>query len=135
MKEVVTIDEQVKYWIDECFETFDTAKVLLEKKKYLDAAFFCHLSCEKMLKAAFVYHTFKVPPKTHSLNRLTKLAALDRKMTNEQIGFINRIEVFQIEGRYPQDRQKLLKFTPTEEFQAILMKTEEMILWIKQQIT
>lgn len=58
-------DDQVQYWLEESLESLDAAKVLLRAEKYLEAGFFCNLACEKSLKAAFVKHTGKIPPKIH----------------------------------------------------------------------
>ncbi|QQK76475.1 HEPN domain-containing protein [Salicibibacter cibarius] len=113
------MDKQVSYWIDESLETIDAAKVLLDKNKYLEAAYFCHLSCEKMLKAAVVQHTSQVPPKIHALNRLAKHASVDQTMNKSQQHFLDHLDVFQLEARYPQDRHKLYQTTPPSEFVRI----------------
>jgi hypothetical protein len=55
-------------------------------------------------------------------------------MDDQHKRFLNKIEAFQIEGRYPEDRIKLYATTPPHEFQTILDETEELILWIQQKI-
>jgi HEPN domain-containing protein len=55
------MDKQTAYWLAESLENLDTAKVLYSNKKYLEAAFFCHLSMEKMLKGFFVKRMKSVP--------------------------------------------------------------------------
>ena len=127
-------NQHIKYWIDESMESIDVAKILFAQKKYLESAFFCNLSCEKMLKASFVCYTSETPPKTHSLTRMAQLSNIYDKMDIKQKRFLNTLEVFQIEGRYPQDRNKLYNTTPAEVFSRVLTETEEIILWIKQQL-
>lgn len=129
------MSSKVTYWIDESLETIDTAKVLLDKSKYLEAAFFCHLACEKMLKAAVVKATNETPPKIHSLPRLSSLAEIDGNLTNEQNRFIFSLDAFQIDGRYPPERTLLYQTTSHEEFEQMLKDTEELILWIKSLLT
>lgn len=44
--------------------------------------------------------------------------------------FIADIQPFQIEGRYPEDRERLLKNTSVETFVKILNETKEATLWL-----
>ena len=129
------VNEHVKYWVDESLETLDAAKILLAGGKSLEASFFCNLACEKAFKAAYIKHTSEIPPKTHSLVQLAQLSALFDLMNETQKRFISRLDVFQIEGRYPQDRAKLYATTPQEEFQTILRETEVIIIWVHQTLT
>jgi HEPN domain-containing protein len=128
------VESQFNYWLNECFETLDVAKVLYQKNKYLESAFFCNLACEKILKAAITRNTNQIPPKTHALVRLAKLSGIYDLMGDQQKRLLNRINAFQIEGRYPEDRKRLYETTPPQEFQFILDKTEELILWIHQKV-
>ncbi len=120
--------------MDESAESFDVAKILFDKEKYLEAAFFCNLACEKILKAAIVEFVSIIPPKIHPLTRLAQLSNIDQQMSASQIKFLNRLEVFQIESRYPQDRSKLYASTPIMVFQEILVETEAFLLWIRKQL-
>ena len=124
--------DQVQYWIEESLESLDVAKVLFAAGKYLEAGFFCNLACEKVLKAAFVEHTGKVPPKIHFLVPLAQLTDRYDLMTQSQQKFLARLETFQIEGRYPQYRAKIYESTSKEEFQLVLSGTEAFVLWIRE---
>lgn len=126
--------DQITYWIDESAESLDTAKVLIEKSKHLESAFFCNLSCEKMLKAAYIHYSKKIPPKVHSLVKLAQMSAIYEIMSEEMKRFINKLEVFQIEGRYPENRKRLYETTPKEVFSSILQQTEEVVTWIKTRL-
>ncbi len=129
------MNNQTQYWMDESYETLDSARILFQNKKFLEFSFLCHLSCEKMLKAAYAHHTSEVPPKTHSLSSLAHLAGLVDRMAEANVHFLNQLDAFQLEGLYLLDRQQLYQTTTLEEFQMILNKTEEILLWIQQQIT
>lgn len=128
------LESKVNYWVNESFETLDVAKVLFEKNKYLESAFFCNLACEKILKAAYSRNTNQIPPKIHALIRLAKLGEIYDLMSEEQKRLLNRVEAFQIEGRYPEDRTKLYQTTPLQQFRIILDETEEFVQWIHQRI-
>lgn len=126
--------EQIIYWIEESLETLDSAKILFEKSKYLESAFFCNLACEKMLKAIYVHNTKDIPPKVHTLIKLAQLAGIYDGLSEDYKRFLNRIEVFQIEGRYPENRKKLYETTPKQVFFDIIQKTEEVVAWLKEQM-
>ena len=57
------LDNQIIYWVNESEETFESAKKLFDKNKYLESCFFCNLTCEKMLKAFVVKYTNSIPLK------------------------------------------------------------------------
>jgi len=120
-------DNQVDYWVGESEESFSVAKILFSNGKYLESAFFCNLTCEKMLKAIFSYSVKGNPPKVHSLVRLAVFSGIYDKMDEKQKKFLNKLDVFQIEGRYPQDRNKLYNTTPIEMFQKTLDETGDML--------
>lgn len=128
------ISEQINYWLDESGEALDIARVLLEKSKFLEAAFFCNLACEKALKSAYINYTKNIPPKVHSLVKLAQMAHIYEIMNEDIKRFINKLEAFQIEGRYPENRKRLYETTPKEIFENILKQTEEAIVWIRTQL-
>jgi len=43
--------DKVKYWVDIANYDFDTAKAMLESKRFLYVGFMCHQTIEKILKA------------------------------------------------------------------------------------
>lgn len=45
----ITMEDKVKYWIDMSDYDFDTAKAMLETKRYLYVGFMCHQTVEKIL--------------------------------------------------------------------------------------
>ena len=87
-----------------------------------------------MLKALYSYYIKNVPPKVHSLGKLAVLSGIYDNMSEKQKKFLNRLDVFQIEGRYPLDRNKLYSSTPIDLFQEILVSTEDMLEWLKEQL-
>ena len=118
------------YWVNESKEDLETAEILLDKKRFLEAAFFCHLSVEKLLKAIFAENTEQIPPKSHNLLLLAKQANIFDTMPDATREYIADIQPFQIEGRYPEDRERLLKNTSVETFVKILNETKEVASWV-----
>jgi HEPN domain-containing protein len=126
--------DQTEYWYKESFESYDTAKVLSANKKYLESAFFCHLSIEKMLKAHIAKKTGELPPKSHNLLYLIEQTDLKVSLNDDQLDFFSNLTLYQLEGRYPGDRTLLYKQTTVTEFEQILKRTGVELKWLKQML-
>ncbi|PKL40549.1 MAG: hypothetical protein CVV44_02790 [Spirochaetae bacterium HGW-Spirochaetae-1] len=90
---------QVKYWSDGSHEDLSTARILIEKERYLHGLFFCHLAVEKILKAIYVQVKMEFAPKTHNLLYLCEISGIE--LTEELAGFFAILMKYQISGRYP----------------------------------
>ena len=80
---------------------------LLKLKHYLEALFFGHLALEKLLKAKIVKITKKDPIYSHDLIILAKYARI--KLTEEDIDFLARVNVYNIRARYQDYKRSLYK--------------------------
>ena len=85
-----------------------------------------------MLKAFFVERNKTIPPKTHNLLLLAKRLNLMDVLGESRLDFLADMNLFQIEGRYPEDRKVLYKQTNFEKFSEILKKTEVELKWLEQ---
>lgn len=123
----------IKHWITESYEDISTAYFLKQKgNRKLESAFFAHLSTEKAIKALVSQETNEIPPKIHDLIRLARKAQLP--LDQSQRAFLVMLNQYEIEGRYPDERQKILAKTPDHLFEEILEKASEFIQWCTQQI-
>ncbi len=87
--------------------------------------FIAHLVLEKILKAHYVKDTGETPPKIHELVKLAEKTKLN--FTDEQVEFLDRVNDFNLETRYPDYKLKLFKNFTEENFTRI----KEMYLWLK----
>ena len=125
--------KDIKYWITESYEDISTAYFLKRAgNRKLESAFFGHLATEKAIKALVAQETEEIPPKIHDLIRLAKKAQLN--LSQSQRAFLVMLNQYEIEGRYPEERQKILLKTPEHRFEEILEKASEFIQWCTQQI-
>ena len=69
--------KDIKSWVDASRYDLETARALLESRRYLYVLFMCQQSLEKLLKAHVITRTLQFPPRIHSLVRLAEFAALD----------------------------------------------------------
>ena len=126
--------DRVAYWIDIADYDLETAEAMYKTKRWLYVAFMCHQAIEKTLKAYWCGTQTDEPPYTHNHMRLADGSGLYDLMSDEQHDFLDMITDYNIESRYPEDRQKLSQ-TLSEQFcRNIIDETKKLQQWIKEQL-
>lgn len=128
----MTIQEQIDYWIKLSDEDLSTAEILLSNKKYVICLYMCHLMIEKILKAHYLKNNLKNPPKTHDLVYLSSKSGI--QFNNEQIDFLDRLNFFQIEARYPDYKMEIYKTCSKDFTNSFFYESKEFFKWIKSKI-
>lgn len=107
-----------------------TAGHMLETGRNIYVVFMCHLAIEKMLKAIISEATGAMPPITHNLIYLVKLAEVHPPQPlNDFIAIISNASV---PTRYPSDFAKLIEAYPKDVVADYLNKTREVLKWLKE---
>ncbi|MDR1085029.1 MAG: HEPN domain-containing protein [Deltaproteobacteria bacterium] len=125
---------QKEYWIDTAEENLQTAKAMLDTKRYLWLGYMCHLVAEKALKSIIAKNTNEFPPKIHKLIDLAKQGGIFTELSSEQIKFLASLMPFQIEARYPSHKKEVYNALNFDNCKDIFIKTEEFLLWIKKKL-
>jgi len=127
--------DKVKYWIEIAEYDLDTAKAMLETKRYLYVGFMCHMVIEKALKAIISNSEIEtMPPKIHNLIRLANIANIFDKLSEQQHKFLVALNPLNVEARYPQEKEEIYATLSNDDCAKLLTGTEELFLWIKQQL-
>ncbi|MBN2089786.1 HEPN domain-containing protein [candidate division KSB1 bacterium] len=123
------MSEKYKEWLKQADYDMDTADVMYASGRYFYAVFMCHLSIEKALKG--VYHQIfnEVPPKTHNL--LYLLEKIDRKPEQRLEKFIIKLNTASVATRYPDELAKIQAAYNQNVTKDILMKSKEVLTWLK----
>lgn len=129
------MDERVAYWLDLAEYDLDTAKAMLETKRFLYVGFMCHQAIEKTLKAYYQLVKNELPIKTHNLRLLCKEVGLTAVLSEEQRGFLRTLEPMNIEARYPEYKERLFQSLKHERCVEILKNTKELHAWIKEALS
>jgi len=124
------IQKQVDYWRIGSKEDMSAAQVLFDKRKFRHCLFFAHLALEKALKAHVSLVTADVPPKIHNLVRLAELSRLE--VSEDRLGFLRRFNLYQLEGRYPEQVMKIR--VTVKDARELLSTAKEMRLWLTKQL-
>ncbi|MEJ5310816.1 MAG: HEPN domain-containing protein [Anaerolineae bacterium] len=127
---MLDIQKQIAYWQNSAVEDWQVAQDLLEQHKVRHSLFFAHLSLEKLLKAIVCHHTQDIAPRLHNLVRLAELTGLS--WTEEQIDTLAEMNVFNIEGRYPDHLQAPPLIGEAKQY---FQRAEEVYQWLIQQLS
>ncbi|MFH1051667.1 MAG: HEPN domain-containing protein [bacterium] len=95
-------EELVKYWVKAAELDFPSIDNMFEKGEYVWSLFIGHLVLEKILKAHYSGKIGKMPPKTHDLLKLANACGL--VLDSEQIRILDKVNEFNIEARYPEEK-------------------------------
>lgn len=121
--------EEIKRWLKQSKEDFDTAIVNFNGKKYYASIQFCQQSLEKALKTLWLKEMKKEFPYIHDLTFFMKKLKLPESFEN----ICKDLTTAYAETRYPTDVIPSEKFTKLDA-EDILGKTEEVLKWIRKKI-
>jgi len=129
----MTKAEHIQYWLDGAAHDLEAAESLFQSEKYDWCLFLGHLVLEKALKALYVNaNDNKLPPRIHNLTKLADLSAL--ALTEEQRLFLDKINDFNLDVRYPDYRQEFYKQCTQEYTEPHFTKIKEYYAWFKSQL-
>jgi HEPN domain-containing protein len=125
----MNVKEHVSYWLDSAENDLGAAEDLFSSAKYDWCLFIGHLVVEKTLKAYFVYsNDNKMPPKTHNLLKLAEAANLS--LTEEQKLFLDEVNDFNLEVRYPEYRREFYKLCTREFTEGYFGRMKDFSQWL-----
>ena len=126
--------DKVAYWIDIADYDLETAEAMYQTGRWLYVAFMCHQVIEKMLKAYWCGTQPDDPPYTHSHMRLAEGCGLYMLMDDEQRDFLDAITNYNIECRYPEDKQVLARTLTNQFCRKMIDETKQLTQWIKERL-
>lgn len=128
---IMGVENKINYWLDMAEYDLDTARAMLESGRYLYVGFMCHQVIEKSIKAYFWNSQYEEPPYTHNLLILANKSNLTEHINDDMKKLLNRLMPLNIQARYPQDREELLKILTDQVCIDLLNQTEDLFLWIR----
>ena len=130
------MSRQAEYWLELANYDLETARAMLQTKRYLYVGFMCHQTIEKGIKAVVARDCAggDMPPKIHDLSKLAIRAKLLDAMSDGQQDFLEELNPLNIEARYPEYKAEIVKTLTTDKCKAIISETEQLLCWIKKQL-
>ena len=121
-----------EYWFESAEYDLQTAKAMLETKRYLYVGFMCHQTIEKSLKGIFVTRCpDEELPYIHKLVRLANLCGLTDELSEVQLSLLDTLNPLNIEARYPLNKSLLLQSLSQERCKTLIQETEVLFQWLK----
>lgn len=127
--------DKVAYWLDIAAYDLETAEAMHTTGRWLYVAFMCHQVIEKTLKAYWCGTQPTDPPYTHSHLKLATGSGLYDKMSEEQKDFLDIITNFNIEARYPEDKEALSRTLTPEVCRNLIDGTKQLQEWMKDELS
>lgn len=124
--------DKTQYWLNLAQYDLDSAKIMLNSKRYLYVGFMCHQTIEKALKGTCACnHPNEVPPYTHNLIRLSDASGIANQMSEAQLNLLADLNPLYIESRYSQDMEAIHKSLTHGRSTDIYNETEALYEWIR----
>jgi len=129
----MNLPDHITFWQKQSDEDWDTALLLASGKRNLMALFAIHPSLEKILNAHWIKDNFEItPPRSHDLQYLYKNS--DLELSAEDYGYLAIISGWNIEGRYPDYKQKISKMATPEFLQKQLENANRIRLCLQEKL-
>jgi HEPN domain-containing protein len=125
------MDKKSKEWLKQADYDMDTAEFMFNGRRFFYTVFMCHLSVEKAMKGLYQKRLKQTPPKTHNLVHLLNKMGIKPAETPGR--FIIKLNEANVVTRYPEDIDKLHKDYTEVIVKDILIKSKELLQWIKEQ--
>lgn len=105
--------DHIDFWLRSGHESWEAGELLLQGKKYVEALFMFCLAVEKYLKANWVHDNIDdIPPRIHDLQSI--YSQTDLNLESDFIDFLDTINRWNIEGRYPDFKFSMYKLATNE---------------------
>jgi HEPN domain-containing protein len=130
----MTKKEKVQHWVNISDYDMETAVAMLQTKRYLYVGFMCHQVIEKIFKAVYSKYKEETPPYTHDLEYIALKGGFYEILSEQQQNFIGELNPLNIEARYSEYKEAVLKRLTPAKCVKLLEQTEKMQQWTKETI-
>lgn len=123
--------EEVQEWLEQALADLDKARVLFKTNKYDGVVVFAQQAAEKALKALYILHSEKIPPKIHDLVELCAKVKAPQKV----ILIAESLSGTYFFSRYPGAAPLIpVKFYTLEKAKKHLEEAEVILQWVQEKI-
>ena len=126
------MEAHVEYWLTQSDNDLPVAESMLGNGHYTWCLFIGHLVLEKLFKAIYVKEHQKIAPRIHDLVKLAK--STNMNLSDEQLVFLSEVSDFNMEGRYPDEKNQFARKCDKQFAMDYLRRIKEMRTWLKKQI-
>ena len=121
--------EAIKKWLDRVEYDMETARAMLETKRYIYVIFMCQQAVEKCLKAFLLHKGSAIIP-IHNLRRLCELSEIIDELQETSVMKLDFLSRFYLNARYKEDIQELSRGITEGLSKDFIDFSEEIIRWL-----
>lgn len=125
--------EIMQKWLDRVEYDMDTAKAMLQTRRYIYVIFMCQQAVEKCLKAFLLHRGLDIVP-IHNLRRLCELSEIIDELQEASLMKLDFLSRFYLNARYKEDIQELSRGITEGISKDFIDFSEEMIRWLCQRM-
>ena len=130
---LLMVSEIAQKWLGRVDYDIDTAKAMLQTKRFIYAVFMCQQTLEKCFKALLANGHIEVLP-IHNLRRLAESANVIHEMDEPVLMKLDFLSSYYINSRYKEDLGQLSKGITEVVAQDFIQFTEELVTWLCQKM-
>lgn len=125
--------DYIIYWFKTGNDSWDAAVYLMQGGKNVEALFIFCLAIEKWLKANWVLDNIdNIPPRIHDLQSIS--SQTDLQLDSMLIDFLDTINRWNLEGRYPDYRFSLHKLATASYLDEQYLKLQKLRLCLLERL-
>jgi HEPN domain-containing protein len=123
------VDSATNNWLRLAAYELETARAMVAAERTLYVVIACQQACDKAIKAVISQHTSTVPPRSHDLVILARVAALELSEPHaELLTYLNQSLMV---VRYPTDLEEAERAFPLQAVEPLVPKTEAFLTWLQ----
>jgi len=130
---LTNMEELTKKWLERAKYDLDTAKAMLNARRYLYVTFMCQQAIEKLLKAIIIEKGGEIL-RTHNLVRLAEKANVYNSLDEHYKVFLAELTPFAIEARYGDYRENLSEIANKRIASKYYEKAVELFKWLRRKL-
>ena len=125
--------DYIEFWKIAAEKDWVVVENLFDKENYPQSLFFAHLVLEKLIKAHWIQNNASdFPPRVHNLVRLASQSSLN--LTATDLLFLDKMNDFQMEGRYPDYAFLIYQVCTEAHTKALLNDVNTLRIWLISQL-
>ena len=119
-------------WAERGWYDMDTARAMLESRRFFYVPFCCQQAVEKMIKGVIAKVTGQTPPRIHNLMELAKRAGLAPDA--DQALLMRELTEYYVQSRYPDAVESASSSAWQGVARDAILRTEKMVQWLSSMI-